>query len=253
MEINGFFLIHRRIFEDPLWLKGTPVQKALMILCIGKANHEPKQWLWQGEKFEVQRGQFITSLDSLKKKLGKGITMQKLRTALNNLEKYQFLTNKSTKTGRLITIVNYCKYQDIKIKSNKGNNKDLTKKQQRGNKEVTPNNNDNNDNNENNTRDTTARSDKSLQAKAIINFTFETNKWENITSEDIDIWKEAYPACDINLGLKQMRSWLIANPKKKKKNYRRFITNWLSRWQEKGGSTKSEKYEEDASEKYRTV
>ena len=108
-------------------------------------------------------------------------------------------------------------------------------------------------NKENNTRDTTARSDKSLQAKAIINFTFETNKWENITSEDIDIWKEAYPACDINLGLKQMRSWLIANPKKKKKNYRRFITNWLSRWQEKGGSTKSEKYEEDASEKYRTV
>ena len=35
-----------------------------------------------------------------------------------------------------------------------------------------------------------------------------------------------------------MRQWLISNPNKRKKNYRRFITNWLSRSQEKGGTKK---------------
>jgi len=150
VKLNGFFLIHRRIFEDPLWLRGTPVQKSLMILCIGKANHEPKQWVWQGEKFEVKKGQFITSLDSLKKELGKGVSIRNIRTALDNLEKYDFLTNKSTKTGRLITVVNYCKYQDKKNKSDKGSDKEVIKTRQRGDKEVTTNNNDNNDNNDNN-------------------------------------------------------------------------------------------------------
>ena len=149
-NLNGFFTIHRKLFEDPLWLNGTLLQKNLLILCIGKANHEPKQWAWQGKKFEVQRGQFITSLDSLKKEIGRGGKTQKIRTALNNLEKYGFLTNESTKTGRLITIVKYSQYQAIKNKSNKANNKDLTKTQQRPNKDLTPNNNDNNDNNDNN-------------------------------------------------------------------------------------------------------
>lgn len=139
-KLNGFFTLHRRLFDDPLWLNGTPVQKVLMILCIGKANHESKQWAWQGEKFEVKRGQFITSLESLKTELGKGATTQKIRTALNNLEKYQFLTNKSTKTGRLIEVLNYCKYQDVKNKVTK----QTTKTQQRPNKDLTPNNNDNN-------------------------------------------------------------------------------------------------------------
>lgn len=69
-----------------------------------------------------------------------------------------------------------------------------------------------------------------------INFNFEKVEWENITDLDKKIWKEAYPACDIELDLAQMKAWLLSNPEKKKKNYRRFITNWLSRSQEKGGT-----------------
>jgi len=99
----------------------------------------------------------------------------------------------------------------------------------------------------------TAPSSKELKAIGNIVFNFKTAKWENIKKEDIELWKEAYPACDIELGLKQMKVWLLNNPKKRKKNYRRFISNWLSRWQEKGGSEKSAKYEKDISKKYRTI
>lgn len=78
----------------------------------------------------------------------------------------------------------------------------------------------------------------SNQKQKII-FNFDNEKWENIKPGDIIQWREAYPACDIELELKQMRQWLLSNKKKgKKKNYRRFITNWLTRSQEKGGTKK---------------
>ena len=119
MKTDGFFIIFRELFNDPLWLNGSPTMKLLIIYLMGKANHEPNQWIWGGNKFEIKRGQMVTSLDNLKKGIGKGVTIQNIRTALNNLEKYGFLTNQSTKTGRLITIVNYDELQRIDNKTNK--------------------------------------------------------------------------------------------------------------------------------------
>lgn len=72
----------------------------------------------------------------------------------------------------------------------------------------------------------------------VIHFNFESRKWENIKIEDKSGWLAAYPACDIELELYKMREWLLANPDKRKKNYRRFIVNWLTRTQDKGGSEK---------------
>ena len=69
-----------------------------------------------------------------------------------------------------------------------------------------------------------------------ISFNFDLRAWENISNEDMAIWEKAYPAVDITQELSKMADWLISNPEKKKKNYRRFITNWLSRTQERGGS-----------------
>lgn len=74
----------------------------------------------------------------------------------------------------------------------------------------------------------------SEQAK--INYNFDLRKWENITDEDIKLWKETYPACDIEEEILRMGDWLISNPTKRKTNYRRFITNWFSRSQDKGGT-----------------
>lgn len=252
MKTDGFFIIFRELFNDPLWLNGSPTMKLLMIYLMGKVNHEPNMWMWEGEKFEVQRGQTITSLEKLQREIGKGVSIQNIRTALNNLEKYGFLTNQSTKSGRLITIVNYDELQGIDNKTNKDTNKDLTKTSQRPNKDLTTNNNNNNINNDKNDKKIhTALNDKNHSTlKKKINFNFDTNKWENITKEDIEIWSSAYPACDINMGLNQMRAWLIANPNKRKTNYRRFITNWLSRWQDSGGVKKNIKGDTNAKSKH---
>jgi hypothetical protein len=75
-----------------------------------------------------------------------------------------------------------------------------------------------------------------LPSKANSEVGFDTY-WTGITEDDHRVWKEAYPACDIAQELKAMAAWIIANPAKgKKKNYRRFINNWLSRKQDKGGT-----------------
>jgi len=80
--------------------------------------------------------------------------------------------------------------------------------------------------------------EESLKKKEIF-FNFEKRKFFNITIEDKAGWLDAYPACDIDQEIRKMREWLLGNPSKKKKNYRRFITNWLSRAQDQGGSKKS--------------
>ena len=74
--------------------------------------------------------------------------------------------------------------------------------------------------------------------KEEIYFDFKERQFFNIKNEDIEGWKDAYPDCDTRAELKKMREWLLANPEKKKKNYRRFIVNWLIRTQEKGGTKK---------------
>jgi len=69
-----------------------------------------------------------------------------------------------------------------------------------------------------------------------IEFSFEERKFTGITEDDVNGWKEAFPVVNVSGELKRMREWLLSNPGKRKKNYRRFITNWLGRDQEKGGS-----------------
>ena len=65
-------------------------------------------------------------------------------------------------------------------------------------------------------------------------------QWENITDEDRRLWTAAYPACDIDAELAKMVMWCRANPAKgHKSNWGKFVTNWLSRSQDKGGTKKA--------------
>uniref|UniRef100_A0A6M3IMX1 Uncharacterized protein n=1 Tax=viral metagenome TaxID=1070528 RepID=A0A6M3IMX1_9ZZZZ len=40
--------------------------------------------------------------------------------------------------------------------------------------------------------------------------------------------KDIYPQVDVERELNNMYMWLDANPRKRKKNYKRFIVNWLN-------------------------
>lgn len=150
--MDGWIKLHRQLLEKPIWKQSTPEQKVILITLLCMANHEPNEWEWECKKFVVRKGQFVTSLESIANESGKGITRQNVRTALKRFEKLEFLTNESTKTGRLITIVNWEIYQSYNEESNKETNKDLTNTQQRPNEDLTSNKNDKNDKNDKNVR-----------------------------------------------------------------------------------------------------
>lgn len=64
--------------------------------------------------------------------------------------------------------------------------------------------------------------------------------FQGINDFDIAAWNVAYPSCYLDRQLAAMNQWLLSNPSKShRKLWRRFITNWLSRAQEKGGDTQS--------------
>ena len=58
-----------------------------------------------------------------------------------------------------------------------------------------------------------------------------------VPQEQCHEWAGLYPAVDVIQQLRQMRAWLIANPRKKKtkSGINRFIVTWLSKEQDRGG------------------
>lgn len=144
LMVSGYVFLYRELLGKPIWINSTPEQCKILITLLLMANHAIKEWEWRGGKYKLSPGQFITSLESIVKKCGSGITIQNVRTALKRFEKLEFLTNESTKSGRLITVLNWRLYQVELLSVNRADNKDLTNDQQRPNKQLTPNKNDKN-------------------------------------------------------------------------------------------------------------
>lgn len=134
---TGWIKLHRELTEKPIWESSTPEQKVILVTLLIMANHKGKDWEFKGEKYSAKPGQFVTSLVSIAKKAGTGISIQNVRTAITRLEKYEFLTCESTNKNRLITIINWEFYQreDNDLTSK------LTGDQQAVNKQLTTNKN----------------------------------------------------------------------------------------------------------------
>lgn len=135
---EGWVKLYRALLDKPIWKQSTPQHKSILITILLMANHEPNEWEWGGEKFKVQKGEFVTSLESIRKSAGNGVSIQNIRTAIARFKKLEFLTEQPTRHGRLITIINWSSYQPLKGEGQQGN-------QQTPNKPLTPNKNDKNE------------------------------------------------------------------------------------------------------------
>lgn len=64
--------------------------------------------------------------------------------------------------------------------------------------------------------------------------------WTGITAEDRSEWAAAYPGAVLDTELAKATAWLKANPQRcGRRNWRRFIVNWLGRCQDKGGTNRT--------------
>ena len=89
--------------------------------------------------------------------------------------------------------------------------------------------------------------------KDTISWSPETS-WQGITEADRQRWAVAYPACDLTIQLAQAEDWLISHPAEANKSaWRRFITGWLSRSQQKGGDVRTARYQQNGTHHKPTV
>ena len=66
-----------------------------------------------------------------------------------------------------------------------------------------------------------------------LSFDFEKGEFQNIPEILRGKWGQAYPAVNLDQELANAAAWLIANPSHKKSNYAKFLTNWLSKAQDR--------------------
>lgn len=76
------------------------------------------------------------------------------------------------------------------------------------------------------------------QEPAVISLTLIDGTEHPVTQSDIDKYCTLYPAVDVMQELREMVGWLDANPnrRKTKNGIKRFINNWLSKEQDRGGA-----------------
>lgn len=135
---TGWISIHRKIFDNPMWLseKFTKAQAWVDLLLL--ANHADGYILVRGIKVDIVRGQVGWSENALSARWKWSRT--KVKNFLKLLEKEQQITQQINKISSVITITNYDTYQDEhNKKSNRVYNRKTTKEQEKD-----PNNNVNN-------------------------------------------------------------------------------------------------------------
>ena len=253
--MGGWVKLYRQLIDKAIWQCSTVEQKIVLITILLTVNHEETEWEWQGKKFKCQPGQMVTSLSSLAKKCGDGISVKNVRTALQKFENYGFLANQSTKTGRLITVVNWELYQGYDSTDGKDTGKEAAKSGQSTGKEAATNKNDKKDKNDKNILDSkldpqtysyTAQSyscdsstpeQKPAEPAPVFSLPLNDKTLYGITGEQLEKWRDYYPAVDVMAELRKMAGWLDGNPGKRKtrRGIGRFIANWLAREQDRGG------------------
>jgi hypothetical protein len=234
---RGWIKLYRELLNKPIWKLSTPEQKVVLITLLLLASHKPNEWEWKGEKFTVNPGQFVTSLNNIKKAAGNGISIQNIRTNIDRLKKLGFLTNKSTKMGRLISITNWDTYQSLEELPNKDNNRRVTK--------IRPNTNiyqeDKNVRMEEIKDKNTCPEPEKKQAAEPPVLEIPLIKKDGsflVYQADIDQWKDTYPGIDVLQTLKHIKQWNLDNPTKRKTKggIRKHISIWLGREQDRGGN-----------------
>lgn len=177
--MEGWLKLYRAILNSDMYKALNSKQRDVMITCLLLANHTPNKWEYKGVIYECKAGQMVTSLDKICNSCAKDVSIKNVRTSLAKLEKWGFLANESTKTGRLITIINWHTYQSESNLTGKDIDKGLAKSGQRGGKEVATNKNDKKEKNEKNDKKKTGP-------------TFAKNFLigKNITWIDQNIWEE---------------------------------------------------------------
>lgn len=226
-EDLGFVCLFRNFLE---WEWYTDINtKVLFIHMILKAN-------WKEGNFKgttVPRGSFVSSIAKLAEETG--LTSDEVRTAIFHLIRTKEITKQSTNKYTVFTVVNYILYQDIT-------------KQATSSAQTVPNlfptiEQSNQETKEQDIRNivndiSCPEPENPAPNPSGILLPLVDKSFYDVSLDKITLWRETYPAVDVEQELRRMIAWLDSNPTKRKtrKGIDRFINNWLAKTQDRGGS-----------------
>ena len=265
MLLSGWIKLHRKLLEHPV--ASNAKYLSVWVHLLLKANHKEKQFIFNDKTIKLKSGELITSLKKLAEQTG--INLKTVYRILKWMEKEKLIVKESSSKFTKIKILNWEKYQvenkcetDLRQKCDKIEKQDekqevvliplnikdcddevkqdekQIEKQMRNERETNEkqsktNKNIKNEKNINNNNSSSKKAKKKKPEPVIFNF--ETRELENLTDDDLELWKNAYPDVNVEIELKRIIAWIVSNPKKieKRKDLRRTITNWLSSEQKK--------------------
>lgn len=137
---NGYVKIHRKLLNNPIVMKDCE-HFAVWIYLLLNATHQDRNVLFKGKKIIIGPGQLITGRKSISSELQ--ISESKVQRILNFFESEHQIEQQTSNKNRVITLINWHKYQDNEhqIEQQLNNNRTTTEQQ------LNTNNNDKNVNN----------------------------------------------------------------------------------------------------------
>lgn len=107
--MNGWIKLHRKLLENPIVYKDQDYFIVWITLLL-MAAHEEKNVLLNGQKIQLHPGQLITGRKQLSEKTH--VEQHKVDRILKVLKNEQQIEQQTTTGGRLITLINWTKYQE---------------------------------------------------------------------------------------------------------------------------------------------
>jgi len=126
---TGWIKVYRSIW-DKGWSK-KPEFVAVWLYLLKEATHEKREVFWNGSTVFIYEGQFITG--RLKIAENTGVHESTVERILKTFENEQQIEQQKTSTSRLITILNYSKYQEGEQRFEQQMNNERTTDEQRMN------------------------------------------------------------------------------------------------------------------------
>lgn len=137
MKEIGYIKLHRKILENPIVCKDCETFSIWLYLLLS-ATHQEIPAIFKGKKIMLKKGQLITGILSISKKLK--INKDKIQRTLKCFENDKQIEQQTSNKNRLITILNWEQYQS----NNKQNDKQMINNCETDDKQLITNNNDNN-------------------------------------------------------------------------------------------------------------
>jgi len=248
---KGYIKLHRKLIDSLLYQEKPFTRFHAWIDILLNANHTKKDVLMGYKLFSCDSGEQMRSLNTMATVWGWSKT--KVQSYINLLVKLNQITTEKDQGITKIKVINWELYQgsvnDEKTMVDQEEDSCLPKKRLTKNiiyknnilsnkKSIANNKSTSADTNTNNnlsssTSESASASHKSPGLEMKVSLDFSSGQWLNISEKDFQLWSGAYPAVNLQVELQRAAAWLIANPKNRKSNYKRFLTNWFSRAQDR--------------------